>query len=130
MLFSSVQAVVAVAGLVGSAHGAAIGVEKRASAGCSRTHDWAGQTHQYSFESSGGTRTYLIHLPANYQPGSPKPLIIAYHGSGDNMTNFEKTTRFSDPSVNSNMIVVYPQGVNVSLRYLGLDNYWIVLTRL
>lgn len=117
MLFSSsfIQALAGVAGLIGSAHGAAIGVRKRASAGCSRTHDWAGQTKEFSFASSGGTRSYRIHLPSNYQPGSPKPLIIAYHGSGDNPANFEKTTRFSDPSVNPNMIVVYPAGINVRL---------------
>ncbi|TFB00632.1 Bifunctional acetylxylan esterase/xylanase [Trichoderma ghanense] len=114
MLFSSssLPALAALAGLIGSSHGAAIDVEKRASAGCSRTHDWAGQTKEFSFASSGGTRSYRIHLPSNYQPGSPKPLIIAYHGSGDNPTNFEKTTRFSDPSVNPNMIVVYPAGIN------------------
>lgn len=123
MLFSSyIQAIAAVAGLIGSANGAAIGVEKRASAGCSRTHDWAGTTREFSFESSGGTRSYLIHLPASYKPGSPKPLIIAYHGSGDNMANFETTTRFSDPSVNPNMIVVYPAGINVNLSHLVSDS--------
>lgn len=116
MLFSSssIQALAAIAGLISSAHGAAISVEKRASAGCSTAHDWAGQTREFSFDSSGGNRSYMIHLPASYKTGSPKPLI-AYHGSGDNPANFETTTRFSDPSVNPNMIVVYPAGINVRL---------------
>lgn len=88
-----------------------------ASTGCATVHEWAGQTRTFSFGSSGGTRTYRIHLPSSYQPGTPKPLIIAYHGSGDNPTNFEKTTRFSDESVNPDTITVYPAGVNVCRKF-------------
>jgi poly(3-hydroxybutyrate) depolymerase len=119
MLFypSSIQTLAVFAGFNSFTHGAAIGVEKRASAGCSTAHDWAGQTKEFSFASSGGTRSYRIHLPADYKPGSPMPLIIAFHGSGDNPKNFETTTRFSDPSVNPNMIVVYPAGINVRLPH-------------
>lgn len=86
---------------------------RRASSGCAVAHDWAGQTRTFSFASSGGTRSYRIHLPSTYQPGAAKPLVIAYHGSGDNPTNFEQTTRFSDERVNPDAITVYPAGVNV-----------------
>ncbi|KAI1323708.1 carbohydrate esterase family 1 protein [Xylariaceae sp. FL0255] len=53
-----------------------------------------------------------IHLPSSYNVNTAMPLLIAYHGSGDTPANLEATTRFSDPSVNPNMVVVYPQGVN------------------
>ena len=43
------------------------------------------------------------------------PLLIAYHGSGNNPTAFERETRFSDERINPNMITVYPAGVNVCI---------------
>lgn len=103
---------VALLGAVSGVQGSPLAT--RNSAGCSRTHDWAGQTREFSFQSSGGTRSYRIHLPSNYRPGSAKSLLIAYHGSGDNPANFERTTRFSDEGINPDTITVYPAGINVS----------------
>lgn len=90
-------------------------IQRRASSGCSKPHNFVGQTREFSFESSGGTRTYRIHLPSSYKVGSPMPLLIAYHGSGNNPTAFERETRFSDERINPNMITVYPAGVNVCI---------------
>lgn len=81
--------------------------------GCGKTHNFIGSTSTFSIESSGGTRSYRIHLPSSYNINKPTPLLVAYHGSGDNPTSFEQTTRFSDEKLNPNMITVYPQGVNV-----------------
>lgn len=91
----------------------AAAVQKRASPGCGHPHSFVGQTRDFHFESSGGTRYYRIHLPSNYDTQSPKPLLIAYHGAGNNPTAFEAETRFSDEGINPNMITVYPAGVNV-----------------
>ncbi|OAQ90639.1 carbohydrate esterase family 1 [Purpureocillium lilacinum] len=105
-----IRALVLFLGFAGTIHGAAI--QRRASSGCSKPHNFVGQTREFSFESSGGTRTYRIHLPSSYKVGSPMPLLIAYHGSGNNPTAFERETRFSDEIINPNMITVYPAGVN------------------
>ncbi|CEJ79864.1 hypothetical protein VHEMI00079 [[Torrubiella] hemipterigena] len=87
-------------------------LEKRGSPGCGKYHSFVGQTREFSFDSSGGSRTYRIHLPSNYDTNTPKPLLIAYHGAGNNPAAFESETRFSDESINPNMITVYPAGVN------------------
>lgn len=86
--------------------------ETTASAGCGKKHDFVGQTREFSFESSGGKRWYRIHLPSNYDAKTAKPLLIAYHGKGNNPAKFEGETRFSDEKINPNMIVVYPSGLN------------------
>ncbi|KJZ74783.1 hypothetical protein HIM_05900 [Hirsutella minnesotensis 3608] len=86
-------------------------IHKRGSQGCGKTHNFVGESREFSFESSGGTRTYRIHLPKNYKVDKPKPLLIAYHGAGNNPKKFENQTRFSDEGVNPNMITVYPAGV-------------------
>lgn len=90
-------------------------IECRGSSGCGKSHNFVGKTRQFSFKSSGGggTRTYRIHLPSNYDTRTAKPLMIAYHGHGNNPTKFEEETRFSDERVNPNMIVVYPEGLDV-----------------
>ncbi|KAI0196759.1 family 1 carbohydrate esterase [Xylaria flabelliformis] len=101
-----------VTALLAGAGASAVRPRAIASVGCGQSHDFVGSTQTFSIASSGGTRSYRIHLPSSYKINTPMPLIIAYHGSGDNPTNFEKTTRFSDGSVNPNMVTVYPQGVN------------------
>ncbi|KAI1263518.1 family 1 carbohydrate esterase [Xylariaceae sp. FL1019] len=86
--------------------------EAASSAGCGTSHSFIGSTQTFSITSSGGTRTYRIHLPSSYEASTAVPLIIAYHGSGGNPTDFEITTRFSDEGLNPNMVVVYPAGVD------------------
>lgn len=83
------------------------------SAGCGKKHDFVGQTKEFSFQSSGGERTYRIHLPSNYEAKKAKPLLIAYHGKGKNLEKFEGETQFSNDTINPNMIAVYPAGINV-----------------
>ena len=36
----------------------------------------------YSFTLAHGglTRAYLVHVPRGYQPASPTPLLVAFHG--------------------------------------------------
>jgi poly(3-hydroxybutyrate) depolymerase len=87
-------------------------IQKR-SPGCGQPHSFVGQTREFHFESSGGTRYYRIYLPSNYDTTTPKPLLIAYHGAGNNPAAFEAETRFSDERINPNMITVYPAGINV-----------------
>lgn len=100
--------------LLNGVTGAAI--KRRASAGCGRSHNFIGESREFSFESSGGTRTYRIHLPSGYNVNEAQPLLLAYHGSGGNPASFEAETGFSDESLNPDMITVYPAGVNVSVR--------------
>lgn len=92
--------------------GEASAIQKR-SPGCGRYHSFVGETREFHFESSGGTRYYRIHLPSNYDTTTPKPLLIAYHGAGNNPAAFEAETRFSDERINPNMITVYPAGIDV-----------------
>lgn len=82
--------------------------------GCGIEHDWLGETREFSITSSGGERTYHVHLPYNYNPDEPTPLLIAYHGSETEPLDFETVTWFSDPLVNPDMITVYPAGVDLN----------------
>ncbi|MCJ1477788.1 hypothetical protein MMC13_006461 [Lambiella insularis] len=70
------------------------------------------QSFTLNSPTGGGTRHFLIHLPTNYSPTSPTPLILAFHGKGQTAAEFESQTQLSDPEFNDWAIVAYPQGIN------------------
>ncbi|KAF2230388.1 carbohydrate esterase family 1 protein [Viridothelium virens] len=64
--------------------------------------------------SSGPQRTYRLYIPTNYNSSNPSPLLISYHGHDSSATAQEALTRFSNPTLNPNHIVIYPNGVSAS----------------
>lgn len=42
-------------------------------------------TYTLSLQHAGQTRSYLVHLPPSYQPGTPTPVVFAFHGGGGHM---------------------------------------------
>lgn len=91
---------------------AALEIDTR-SDGCGTEQRFAGESKSFEIESSGGTRTYLVHLPANYQADDPHPLIVAYHGAAGDSEGMEGLSGFSNEALNPNMISVYPRGIKV-----------------
>lgn len=86
-------------------------VRTRDTAGCSKPHTVDGVSRNYSLLTNGGNRDYRLHLPSSYDPNTPAPLIISYHGHGQNMVEQETLSQFSNDAINPNMIAVYPQGL-------------------
>jgi poly(3-hydroxybutyrate) depolymerase len=91
------------------------------SAGCGKALPAAqspagGASHQTDFTQSDGTaRTYLIHIPTNYNKTNPVPLILSFHGRGKSSSEQEQLSQFSNEAFNPNAIAVYPQGLDVSV---------------
>lgn len=67
------------------------------------------------------TRSYRQYLPSGFNPQTEQglPLIIAFHGIGDNMTNFSNVG-FDNIADTARFIVVYPQGTT---NFIG-QNAW------
>lgn len=86
-------------------------VRTRDTMGCSKPHTVDGVSRNYSPLTNGGKRDYRLHIPSSYDPNSPAPLIISYHGHGKNMVEQETLSQFSNDAINPNMIAVYPQGL-------------------
>jgi polyhydroxybutyrate depolymerase len=66
-----------------------------------------GRSTEQSLESGGQRRTYLVHLPAGYQPDRPLPLVLAFHGrkgTGDDVEAFSGIDALD-------AIAVYPRGL-------------------
>lgn len=71
-----------------------------------------GSSNSLSITSGGRTRTYLLHIPTNYNINEARGLIFSYHGRGGSASNQESLSSFSDPYFNKDNFAVYPQGVN------------------
>ena len=86
-------------------------VSTRGSAGCGTPHTVDGASTNHSVSTNGGKRDYRLHLPHSYDMNSPAPVVISYHGHGQNMVEQETLSQFSNDAINPNMIAVYPQGL-------------------
>lgn len=113
--------------------------------GCGIARNFAGQTHTGKIiQSSGGTRTYDVYLPPNYDEvcilknyqnvdispntefslkNKQTPLIISYHGHGGNSGKQRALDHFDDTTWNYDHIVIWPNGVDVSIR--SKIPYWL-----
>jgi poly(3-hydroxybutyrate) depolymerase len=82
--------------------------------GCGQSPPHApGTTAQYSISSSGGNRTFLVHLPQYYTGQTATPLLFSFHGHERDAPSQEHDSQMSNETFNPNTIAVYPQGVNV-----------------
>lgn len=61
------------------------------------------------------SREFLLHLPNGFAPSSPVPLVLAFHGMGDNVNSFRSAVGLSGVADTANFIVVYPQGLMMNM---------------
>lgn len=59
----------------------------------------------------GRERSYIIHIPSNYDKNEPVPVIFSFHGRTRTAKSQEKLSQFSNEEYNPNAIAVYPQGI-------------------
>ncbi|KAF5348364.1 hypothetical protein D9758_010903 [Tetrapyrgos nigripes] len=71
-----------------------------------------GASSNRTLTSGDQKRSYLIHLPQNYDSNKPTPLILSFHGRTQTAKQQEDGSQFSNPSFNPDGIAVYPQGVD------------------
>jgi len=68
----------------------------------------------------GVRRTYRVHIPTDYNPLEPAPLVVVIHGAFDTAKGMEKFSGFSDLADRENFIVMYPNGIGI----LGFLQHW------
>lgn len=74
---------------------------------------FAGSNHRNSFMYDSLKRTFIIHLPSDYNRSVKLPLVIALHGRGGNGAGMRILTRkgFNHLAERDGFIVVYPDGI-------------------
>jgi len=77
-------------------------------AGCGRPSPVPpGQSTVQEITSGGLRRSYLLHLPNDYQPARPTPLVLSFHGHRRTSEYQQELSGFSATEA----IAVYPQGL-------------------
>ncbi|GAB3582708.1 PHB depolymerase family esterase [Amycolatopsis endophytica] len=78
------------------------------STGCGRAAPVpVGESVTRTVTSGGLTRSYLLHVPADYRPARPLPLVLSFHGHKRTSEYQEELSGFSATGA----IAVYPQGL-------------------
>ncbi|MCF8278291.1 MAG: T9SS type A sorting domain-containing protein [Flavobacteriales bacterium] len=65
-------------------------------------------THNWNYD--GVSRKYIQYVPSVYDGSEAVPLVLALHGLGDNVTNFQGVG-FQSVADTANFIVVYPEAL-------------------
>jgi polyhydroxybutyrate depolymerase len=72
-----------------------------------------------SLQTGSQTRSYLIHVPKNYDPQKPTPVVLALHGASMNGPLMAVFSGLNATAEREGFIVVYPNG-----RGLGCFLFW------
>jgi polyhydroxybutyrate depolymerase len=67
--------------------------------------------------SSGQVRTYLLHLPPDYDPTKSLPLVISIHGFAEWPAHQMQISGWNDLADEYSFIVVYPSGTGFPRRW-------------
>ncbi|MGL4609966.1 MAG: extracellular catalytic domain type 1 short-chain-length polyhydroxyalkanoate depolymerase [Trueperaceae bacterium] len=74
------------------------------------------QSHTLSVD--GVERSYLLHVPPDYDPQIPLPLLLVLHGRGGNGESMEELSGFSPLADEENFMVVYPNGLDKQWNFV------------
>ncbi len=67
--------------------------------------------------SGGQRRRYLLHVPANYHPDRPAPLVISIHGFVQWPAHQARLSGWNQLADREGFLVVYPRGTGCLLRW-------------
>ncbi len=67
--------------------------------------------------TGGKKRTYLLHVPKNYQPNHPTPLVICLHGFAEWPAHLMRLSHWNRLADEYDFLVVYPCGSGFPLRW-------------
>jgi poly(3-hydroxybutyrate) depolymerase len=76
--------------------------------------------HTRTVSLKGVHRSYLVHVPPQYDPATPMPVVLAFHGGGANADNMVVFSGLNEKADQAGFIVVYPAGSGRLQRMLTL----------
>lgn len=67
-------------------------------------------TSRRSLSVSGWERSYLVHVPEEFDAAAPAAVVLVFHGGGGNAHNAAEMTGYDAQSEASGFLAVYPNG--------------------
>lgn len=86
----------------------------------SNTSNERGIDRHLEIQSGGRERDYVLHVPPNYDPMKPMPLVVVLHGLAQDADSISDLTKMSEKADKEGFIVAYPNGT----KWLGKVRSW------
>jgi polyhydroxybutyrate depolymerase len=67
--------------------------------------------------SGGAERSYLLYVPASYDPAAPTPLVLSIHGFASWPANQMEVSQWNELAGEHGFIVAYPEGTGFPKRW-------------
>lgn len=74
--------------------------------------------HVRELAVDGRARSYRVHVPESYNPATPTPVVLAFHGSTMNARMMASLSRLDEKADEAGFIAVYPNGTGVHKQFL------------
>jgi polyhydroxybutyrate depolymerase len=74
--------------------------------------------HTRTIEVDGRNRSYIVHVPEKYDPTTPTPVVLVFHGAGTNARMMVSFCAMSKKSDEAGFITVYPNGTGAAGIFL------------
>lgn len=71
-----------------------------------------------TLDAGGISRSYLVHIPASYDPFQKTAVVLVFHGGGGNADNARNMTGFDAVADVEGFVVVYPNGTGQTEQFL------------
>ncbi|MBI5602028.1 MAG: hypothetical protein HY879_01590 [Deltaproteobacteria bacterium] len=68
-------------------------------------------SHSLAITVNGLDRTYIVHVPATYQPQRPSPLVIMLHGGGGTARAAMRETEWTMKAETEGLLAVFPNAM-------------------
>jgi polyhydroxybutyrate depolymerase len=68
----------------------------------------------------GFERWFIVHLPPQYEAGTPMPMVINLHGRGSNAIQMRDASQMNVKADEEGFIVVYPQSLGEPATWFGV----------
>jgi len=88
--------------------------------GCGTSHDYEAGTTTGQVELASGSRTFRIHVPPGYEPNTPLPVVLMFHGGGGSGRQLQEASAEMDPIADrEGFVTVYPDGTGALRTWNG-----------
>jgi len=67
----------------------------------------------------GQERTYLVHVPKGYDGTKPYPVVLVFHGGGNNARQWIPFCGINEKADQAHFVAVYPNGTGKTIHYEG-----------
>ncbi|NLF71249.1 MAG: prolyl oligopeptidase family serine peptidase [Candidatus Anammoximicrobium sp.] len=66
--------------------------------------------HHRALQVAGQSRSYLAHVPPEYDAAKPTPVVLIFHGAGMNATRMRDFSSLNGKADEAGFVAVYPNG--------------------